>query len=224
MARNGVHSLAGTTGEPGRLQLAASDSPCCAFCVAASATPRSDADVTPADDRAQRQEVQREPTAAKVGGIWKQTLVDEVAASVRALLFRVRCILPNCLPQTPPAGAASSAFAERKAQEERCVAGCKLRHRFCSAAEALSQGGATRSRLPCCALQARAGAPRSRPKVRTHGTPSVSDVTAHTHKPRYACVRSNTVRVLFASEWNVCRSVLAGTDCFTASSCLTRKH
>ena len=33
-----------------------------------------------------------------------------------------------------------------------------------------SQGGATRSRLPFSALQARAGAPRSRPKVRNHGT------------------------------------------------------
>ena len=55
-------------------------------------TPRSNADFTPGADRAQPQEAQREPVAAKAGGIWKPTLVEQVAAPVRRFALPCACV------------------------------------------------------------------------------------------------------------------------------------
>ena len=96
----------------------------CASCVAAPASRCSEAEITPAADGVLPREARREP-AAKAGGIWKQTLVNDVAAPVRcsALPCAVRASRPNCPLQTLSTGAALGAFAERKVQEERCAAG-----------------------------------------------------------------------------------------------------
>lgn len=102
-----------------------------------------------ADGQLDAEPSQERQSARPAAGIWKQTLVDEVAGT------------------SVSGGATSAVAAEQAAQDEQCVASpgavCVPCSPWC-----LLQGQACRSRLSRSAFQARAGAPCTRPEVRSH--------------------------------------------------------
>ena len=100
-----------------------------------------------------------------------------------------------------------------------------LRSSFCSAAEASRRRDEPLVPVYRAAPFKREQERRARgPRRVFTALPARQILAAHTHSLRCACFRSNMVRVLFASEWNVCRSVLAGAGSVADVMCSPQKH